>query len=370
MSSLPCRSSTSCRSTSTSPSPASRRPSCSRRWASSTATSAPTPSGSPTTASATGPARPSRPRSSSPRSTSWSASAWSRSSRCAGPRAARTSCFRSVSGSSTTSSPTTSTGGTQRSPERPTAMPRPRSSPRLSRSPEGATHGRARARRPRRDRRRRPTGTRQPPVDAAAESTTRLIGPGGQPVDRRPPAARPGVHPARLTPSACYRPIAAVVGPVEDTMSPVRSLNDTELLSRILVGFALAFLIGFERELRGSPAGDRTFALIGSAAASAAAVTGQASPQALAGIVTGVGFIGGGLILKGRDGDVRGVTTAATVFATAVVGLVVGLGHLLMGVVAAGLTLLILELRFLPGIRLLDAHRYQSRVRPDDQGPG
>jgi putative Mg2+ transporter-C (MgtC) family protein len=178
------------------------------------------------------------------------------------------------------------------------------------------------------------------------------------------------VHPARLTPSACYRPIAAVVGPVEDTMSPVRSLNDTELLSRILVGFALAFLIGFERELRGSPAGDRTFALIGSAAASAAAVTGQASPQALAGIVTGVGFIGGGLILKGRDGDVRGVTTAATVFATAVVGLVVGLGHLLMGVVAAGLTLLILELRFLPGIRLLDAHRYQSRVRPDDQGPG
>src|SRR5450759_723187 len=108
------------------------------------------------------------------------------------------------------------------------------------------------------------------------------------------------------------------------------------------------------------------------AAASAAAVTGQASPQALAGIVTGVGFIGGGLILKGRDGDVRGVTTAATVFATAVVGLVVGLGHLLMGVVAAGLTLLILELRFLPGIRLLDAHRYQSRVRPDavSRGPG
>lgn len=143
--------------------------------------------------------------------------------------------------------------------------------------------------------------------------------------------------------------------------------SEGQLVARVLVGFGLAFLIGFERELRGSPAGDRTFALIGLAAASAAAVTGQASPQALAGIVTGVGFIGGGLILKGRDDAVRGVTTAATVFAVAVVGLVVGLGHLLVGVLVAALTLLILELRFLPGVRLLDAHRYHGRFQPDER---
>lgn len=143
-------------------------------------------------------------------------------------------------------------------------------------------------------------------------------------------------------------------------------LTDGQLLSRILVGFALTFLIGFERELRGSPAGDRTFALIGSAAATAAAVTGEVSPQALAGIITGVGFIGGGLILKGSDDAVRGVTTAATVFATAVVGLVVGLGHPFVGVVVAVLTLLILELRFLPGLRLLDGRRYQHHVQQED----
>jgi len=106
----------------------------------------------------------------------------------------------------------------------------------------------------------------------------------------------------------------------------VRPLTDPELLQRILVGFALAYAVGFERELRGSAAGDRTFSLIGSGAAVAAAVTGQSSPQALAGIITGVGFIGGGLILRGGDDQVRGVTTAATVFATAVVGLVVGWG--------------------------------------------
>ncbi len=145
-------------------------------------------------------------------------------------------------------------------------------------------------------------------------------------------------------------------------------LSDTDLALRILVGFALSFLIGFERELRGSPAGDRTFALIGSASAVAAAVTGRTSPQALAGILTGVGFIGGGLILKGRDDTVRGVTTAASVFSTATVGLVVGLGHLLIGALVAGLTLFVLELQYIPGLRIFDAHRYRHLVR-DDTGP-
>lgn len=142
--------------------------------------------------------------------------------------------------------------------------------------------------------------------------------------------------------------------------------TDAALIPRILVGFALAFVIGFERELRGSPAGDRTFALIGSASAVVAAVTGKSSPQALAGIITGVGFIGGGLILKGRDDTVRGVTTAATVFSTATTGLVVGLGHLVLGVIVVSLTLLVLELRFIPGLRLLDARRYADKVTSDE----
>jgi len=150
----------------------------------------------------------------------------------------------------------------------------------------------------------------------------------------------------------------------------VRPLTDPELLQRILVGFALAYAVGFERELRGSAAGDRTFSLIGSGAAVAAAVTGQSSPQALAGIITGVGFIGGGLILRGSDDQVRGVTTAATVFATAVVGLVVGLGHLLIAGVVTALVLLILELRFIPGLRYLDARSYRGRLPTDRDTAG
>ena len=145
--------------------------------------------------------------------------------------------------------------------------------------------------------------------------------------------------------------------------------SDLDLLARISEGFALSFAIGFERELRGSSAGDRTFSLIGTAAAAVAAVTGKSSPQALAGIITGVGFIGGGLILKGRDDIVRGITTAAAVFAVAAVGMVVGLGYLAVGLALGVLTLLILELRYLPGVRALDARRYAGRFRSDEEPP-
>lgn len=145
--------------------------------------------------------------------------------------------------------------------------------------------------------------------------------------------------------------------------------NDLDLLARIATGFAVTFAIGFERELRGSSAGDRTFSLIGTAATAVAAVTGKSSPQALAGIITGVGFIGGGLILKGRDDIVRGITTAAAVFAVAAVGLVLGLGHFGLGACLGALTLLILELRYLPGVRVLDARRYAGSFRSDEQPP-
>lgn len=140
---------------------------------------------------------------------------------------------------------------------------------------------------------------------------------------------------------------------------------DATLVGRVLVGFALAYLLGFERELRGSVAGNRTFALVGASSACVAAVTAT-TPQALAGIITGVGFIGGGVILRSDSGSIRGVTTAATIFAAAATGLVVGTGHLALGALVTALVLLILELRFLPVLRLLDAQHYAARFRNDD----
>jgi putative Mg2+ transporter-C (MgtC) family protein len=144
-------------------------------------------------------------------------------------------------------------------------------------------------------------------------------------------------------------------------------VSDGQVIVRTLVAFAVAFTIGFEREVRGAHAGDRTFAVIGTASAAIASVTGAFSPQALAGIVTGVGFIGGGLILRAPDEQrLHGVTTAATVFGVAGTGLVVGLGHLAVGAFVGLLILLALEVRYLPLVRVLDARRYRDRFAQDD----
>jgi putative Mg2+ transporter-C (MgtC) family protein len=144
---------------------------------------------------------------------------------------------------------------------------------------------------------------------------------------------------------------------------------DWSLLGRIGVGFALAFVVGFEREVRGSPAGDRTFALIGAATAALTAVLYKSSPQALAGVITGIGFIGAGVVFHTENTLVRGVTTASAIFAIAAIGVVVGTGHLVVGAVTTAGVLLILELRNIPGIRLFDARRYQHSFRDDNEPP-
>jgi len=95
----------------------------------------------------------------------------------------------------------------------------------------------------------------------------------------------------------------------------------------LVVAFVLTYVLGFERQLRGSPAGDRTFSLIGLGAAVVGVLAENGAPNALAGAVTGIGFIGGGLVFRQGHGNgeiVRGVTTAAAIFATAAIGAAAG----------------------------------------------
>jgi putative Mg2+ transporter-C (MgtC) family protein len=143
------------------------------------------------------------------------------------------------------------------------------------------------------------------------------------------------------------------------------SSPDLALLARVAVGFALAYLLGYERQLRGSPAGNRTFALIGAAAAAITAVSVDKSPQTIAGVITGIGFIGAGVVFHRDGGPVTGVTTAATIFATAAVGIVVGFGHLALGAITAAGILITLELPFIPFLRRLDAHDIADRFAND-----
>jgi putative Mg2+ transporter-C (MgtC) family protein len=115
------------------------------------------------------------------------------------------------------------------------------------------------------------------------------------------------------------------------------------------LAFVLSALIGLEREIRHKSAGLRTYTLIGFAAALIMLVSKYGFTNILlanqvvldpsriaAQIVTGVGFIGGGLIFVRRD-SVRGLTTAATVWLTASVGMACGAGLLILAlVVTAG----------------------------------
>jgi putative Mg2+ transporter-C (MgtC) family protein len=144
--------------------------------------------------------------------------------------------------------------------------------------------------------------------------------------------------------------------------------TDVVNVGRVLLAFALSFAIGFERELRGSAAGDRTYALVGTGAAAITAVTLRASPQAVAGAVTGVGFIGAGLVFRQGPRDIRGITSAACIFAVAGLGVVAGAGHWVLAVLVCTLILVDLEVRNIPILNRLDARRYHTHIR-DDMAP-
>ena len=115
-----------------------------------------------------------------------------------------------------------------------------------------------------------------------------------------------------------------------------------------MIAGVLGSLIGWERDRAGKSAGPRTMALVGSASAAIVAIGAVVGAQAQFGdptralhaIITGIGFLGAGLIFTDKHSTgIQGVTTAATVFSTAAVGVAVGLGFQVVG---AGLTLIIL----------------------------
>jgi putative Mg2+ transporter-C (MgtC) family protein len=129
-----------------------------------------------------------------------------------------------------------------------------------------------------------------------------------------------------------------------------------EMISRFLLAAALGAGIGFQRERAGKAAGLRTHILVSSGAAlftlvSIYGFSGAAVDisRVAAGVVVGIGFIGAGVILRGqREKEVAGLTTAATIWITAAVGLAAGTGMYLISVIAAAVTVGVL---FLPKVR-------------------
>ena len=141
----------------------------------------------------------------------------------------------------------------------------------------------------------------------------------------------------------------------------------THVLRRLLAATVLGAIIGAQRERAGKPAGLRTHMLVttGTAvfvlACSGVGMGPDALSRVIQGIVTGLGFIGAGSILK-LEGqrDIQGLTTAAGVWMTAAVGVAVGLGGLGVAILSTVFTLIILSLakRFEP--RIGHAHAAQK----------
>ena len=157
-------------------------------------------------------------------------------------------------------------------------------------------------------------------------------------------------------------------------VSSLPTLNWEEALLRLALAAALGGLIGLERELREREAGLRTHLLVslGSALFTIAGAYGfhdflvsggnvvRTDPTRVAAqIVTGIGFLGAGAIIR-QGLSVRGLTTAATLWVVAAVGLAAGAGYYSAAIITTALVLLALY-----PLRII-AYKIVRRVRPED----
>lgn len=123
-------------------------------------------------------------------------------------------------------------------------------------------------------------------------------------------------------------------------------LTNYDVLMRLLLAMLASALIGYEREKTKHSAGMRTHMLVGIGATLITLVSMDVFPEdparVAAGIVTGIGFLGAGTIFRDKN-NVRGLTTAASIWAVAGVGLALGAGALFIAAVATAAMLVTLE---------------------------
>lgn len=134
-------------------------------------------------------------------------------------------------------------------------------------------------------------------------------------------------------------------------------LTENIAITRILLSALFGCLIGIERYIHKHPAGVRTFMLICMASTLATLssiwicqtnmnlINGDPGRIA-AQVVTGIGFIGAGLIIKNKY-DVSGLTTAASIFATSIIGIAVGVGLIWVSALVTVIVILVLASSFL-----------------------
>lgn len=139
---------------------------------------------------------------------------------------------------------------------------------------------------------------------------------------------------------------------IQGEFSDLGDVDDiTRIVVRLLVAILLGGLLGYERESAGASAGLRTHMLVSLGSALFVLIPLQAGmkiedvSRVLQGVTAGIGFLGAGAILKQKDqNDIKGLTTAASVWLTAAVGIAAGMGREASAVLSALFALVILAI--------------------------
>lgn len=152
-------------------------------------------------------------------------------------------------------------------------------------------------------------------------------------------------------------------------------MNYPDILLRLVASVLIGGLIGLDRNLRGKPTGIRTLGLVslGACLLTMAGMNlltdhGQADPSSVSrviqGLITGIGFLGAGVIVHENGSDrVRGLTTAASIWITAILGILCGMGAWQIASVA----LVIVFLLFVVGKRLERAVHRRWLSKPAEE---
>lgn len=146
--------------------------------------------------------------------------------------------------------------------------------------------------------------------------------------------------------------------------------QESILAVRALYATLLGALVGLERQFHGRSAGIRTYGAVSLGACAFGLVsqhiTGAPDPTRIAAqVVSGIGFIGAGLILRDK-GNISGLTTAATIWAVAAVGLATAFGMYVLATLTAALIFLLLAFHHLPGWDKFGVSQPKAKHKDDE----
>lgn len=135
--------------------------------------------------------------------------------------------------------------------------------------------------------------------------------------------------------------------------------TEVTLLPRLLIATVLGGVVGYEREIHGRAAGIRTYAAVSLGAAMFTIINAHVPnlsdhTRIVSNIVTGIGFLGAGIIFRDAgNGLITGLTTAATLWATAAIGVAAGFGMYVISLFSTITLFLLLYLKNAPFIKRL-----------------